>query len=559
MFNAKNKGVNIKFTCKFLRFSAFIFHLTMVVYTKQTASPHNVAVVGAGPVGTLTAIYLAQLGWEVSLYEARTDIRKENAYRGRSINLALSTRGILALRGAKMELDEQALKDAIPMRGRMIHSPDGHQSSQAYGVHGEYINSVDRGKLNIMLLDAAEQLPNIKILFEHKVVHCQLDTGELAFEVGKGDNSKTVAISHDFIVGADGAFSTVRRALMRCTRMDYQQTYIQHCYRELTIQPHVDAEGNHIFAMDPNHLHIWPKFSYMMIALPNKDKSFTCTLFMPQEKFDAICNQQQLIQFFQQEFPDAYELIGRDSLCEEYFRNPLGSLVSVKCKPYHYKDKCVILGDAAHSMVPFYGQGMNAGMEDVTILQEMLLRYPNSLGDALDAYTAFRHDDATAICDLAMYNYVEMRAHVRSPLYLIRKKIEGQLYRLFPSYVVPLYTMVSFTTIRYSEATRRSSRQGRWIWIVTGITVGVVLALLGRAGIRSYNSYFAALPPPPSSSQYINQFGKKVLSVTSATAGVTYNVAGSLWRVGCSAASTGAEVVSNSGKGIFNWMCGNGK
>ncbi|RKP24767.1 hypothetical protein SYNPS1DRAFT_33143 [Syncephalis pseudoplumigaleata] len=454
----------------------------MAIAKKEAGTPQSVAVVGAGPVGALAALYMAQLGWRVSLYEARSDIRKEQVYHGRSINLALSTRGILALRGTKLNLDEEVLREAIPMRGRMIHDQHGRQSSQAYGVHGEasrwtYINSVDRGKLNCRLLDAAEKHPNIKLKFGHKVVHCQPDLGALVVETGTDDARETFTISHDFIIGADGAFSTIRRALMRCTRMDYQQAYIPHCYRELTIQARVDAEGNRSFAMDPYHLHIWPKMSYMMIALPNTDQSFTCTLFMPQEKFDAIRSQQQLVEFFQQEFPDAYELIGRESLCEEYFRNPLGSLISIKCKPYHYQDKMVIIGDAAHSMVPFYGQGMNAGMEDVMILQEMLLRYQNSLSDALDAYTALRHDDAVAICDLAMYNYVEMRAHVHSPVYRARKAIEGVLYRLMPSYVVPLYTMVSFTTIRYSEATRRSQRQGRWIYIASGVALAVTLGL----------------------------------------------------------------------------------
>jgi hypothetical protein len=192
----------------------------------------------------------------------------------------------------------------------------------------------------------------------------------------------------------------------------------------------------------------------------------------------------------------------------------------------------VILGDAAHAMVPFYGQGMNAGMEDVMLLQEMLLRYPNSLADALDAYTTFRHEDAVAICDLAMYNYEEMRAHVRSPLYLFRKTVEGYLNRLLPSYIVPLYTMVSFTTIRYSEAMRRSRRQGRWIWIASGVVLAIVFGLLTRAGIYAYHHYLAALPPPPppSTKSYMNSIGNKLYSTASTTTDVTVKVVGKLWR-----------------------------
>ncbi|RKP04447.1 hypothetical protein THASP1DRAFT_35502 [Thamnocephalis sphaerospora] len=391
-------------------------------------------------------------------------------------------RGILALRGAGMGLDEAALQEAIPMRGRMIHGLDGSQSSQAYGVNGEYINSVDRGRLNMLLLDAAEQLPNVCIQFDHKMVHCQMETGTLVLETGSSSERRSFSETFDFIVGADGAFSAVRRELMRRTRMNYQQTYIEHCYRELTIHPILDEQGDQQFAMDPNHLHIWPKMSYMMIALPNLDKSFTCTLFMPEEKFEAIRDRSDLVTFFRSEFPDALRLMGEEGLCREYFANPLGSLMSVKCTPYHYRDRGVILGDAAHSMVPFYGQGMNAGLEDVGILRDMLQRYPNSLADALNAYTAHRHPDAEAICDLAMQNYVEMRAHVRSPIYLARKYVEGMLHRVFPQLVVPLYTMVSFTTIRYSEATRRSQRQGRILAICTAI---ILLSILGIVSLRA--------------------------------------------------------------------------
>ena len=296
-----------------------------------------------------------------------------------------------------------------------------------------------------------------------------------------------VKVNADLFIGADGAYSKVRQQLMRCVRMNYSQFYIDHAYMELCIPPTKEGE----YAIDPNHLHIWPRHSFMMIALPNRDKSFTVTLFMPWVKFDSIVIPKDLFEFFESTFPDALNYIGRDVLEYDFFHNPRGSLVTVKCTPYNYKDKCLILGDSAHAMVPFYGQGMNCGFEDVLVLCEQLDRFnipshpknpdPSCVETCLNEYTKVRNPDAEAMCDLAMYNYIEMRSSVVQSGYLFRKRIEGWLHRLFPSVVIPLYTMVSFSRIRYSEALSRWKRQSAWFdttrYVLNGIGFVSILGI----------------------------------------------------------------------------------
>ncbi|KAL1923369.1 uncharacterized protein VTP21DRAFT_8349 [Calcarisporiella thermophila] len=462
----------------------------------STVHKKKVAIVGGGLVGALTALYFGKYGWEVHVYERRKDIRlPENKERGRSINLALSQRGISALRGVGLGLEGIVLASAIPMHGRMIHiGAEGKRMPQAYGVHGEYINSVDRAKLNELLLDSAEQMENVQLHFEHTLKRCDFDAGKAEFEIG--DTGERLAVNADLIIGADGAYSSVRNQLMRVIRMNYQQEYIEHGYCELTIPPRHNEKGEPEYAMEPNFLHIWPRHSFMLIALPNPDKSFTCTLFMPFKNFDGIQTREDLLNFFRKHFNDSIALIGEERLVEEYFRNPRGSLMCVKCSPYHYSDKALIIGDAAHSMVPFYGQGMNCGFEDVELLFSLFDQFrvsPTHLATSsetqenkkdptlertLAAYTKMRHKDALAICDLAMYNYIEMRSSVVSPLYLMRKRVEAWLHLLMPRYVIPLYTMVSFTSIRYSEAVRRWETQTYWLAAgATGLATGVVGAL----------------------------------------------------------------------------------
>jgi kynurenine 3-monooxygenase len=363
-----------------------------------------VAVVGAGLVGSLEAVYLAQRGAQVHLFEYREDIRTMEHVPGRSINLAMSVRGLAAL--SKVGLGEHVRDQyGIPMRARMIHSPTGGTSAIPYGKEGEAIYSVGRRYVNEILLDEGERQDGVTFHFNHKLVKADLDTPELTFErrgpVGEGEE-RTVVVRPDLVIGCDGAYSSVRREMMKRPRFNYSQEYIPHAYMELSMPP-IDGD----FAMPPNYLHIWPRGKFMMIGLPNQDKSFTVTLFMPTEVFESITDSQSLLQFFDEHFNDSIPLIGRDRLVADYFANPAPPLVSVKCFPYHVAGSSLIMGDAAHAMVPFYGQGMNCGMEDCLELEEALEGSPD-LASALAAYSRQRNPDAEAMCDLAMYNYIEV-------------------------------------------------------------------------------------------------------------------------------------------------------
>ncbi|KAJ3187701.1 kynurenine 3-monooxygenase, mitochondrial precursor [Gaertneriomyces sp. JEL0708] len=453
--------------------------------------PFSVVIVGGGLVGSLAAVFFAKRGWNVQLYERRSDPRKGQSESGRSINLALSVRGISALTAAGVE--EGIVKTLLPMKGRMIHSKNGQGlMSQPYGIFGECINSVDRMMMNQHLLESAEKLPNVELHFEHDLMRCDFDAGEAIFVKTDGTHVKAKG---DLIVGADGAYSRTRQQLMRKVRMDYQQSYIDHAYVELTMPPAKDGG----FAMAPDHLHIWPRQTFMMIALPNLDKSFTVTLFMPWSKFESIGTPEELLHFFDTMFPDAVPLIGRDQLVELYFQNPKGSLMSVKCKPYHYTHRALIIGDAAHAMVPFYGQGMNCGMEDCLVFEEILTKHlgpalPHSprpdkqvIAAALAEYTATRNRDVEDMCDLAMYNYVEMRSSVTRRGYLIRKAVEGWLHWLMPQRVIPLYTMVSFTRIPYSDALRRWRRRTWWFDVLEDVAKVLLIGTATSVGVLALN------------------------------------------------------------------------
>ncbi|KAJ3271942.1 kynurenine 3-monooxygenase, mitochondrial precursor [Terramyces sp. JEL0728] len=425
---------------------------------ETACSNFKVVVIGGGLVGSLATVYFANKGYTVEMYEKRPDKHAS----GRSINLALSTRGIEALKGAGV--DDEIVPTLIPMKGRYIHALDGSFNTQNYGIFGQCINSVDRKLMNERLLTCAEKHAFVKLNFGVGVERCDFETGELTFVNDKKE--RIIVNDADLIIGADGAFSKVRQQLLRQTTVNYSQEYIGHLYVELNMPPTKSGD----YAMDSNHLHIWPRETFMMIALPNLDKSFTVTLFMPKEKFASIKTPQDLLTFFDVTFPDAVSLIGRDLLVEDYFKNPNGTLMTVKCDPYHYKNKAVIVGDAAHAMVPFYGQGMNCGFEDLLVLNDLFNRHVSSsrapteaeIGTILSDYTEIRKKDAHAICDLAKQNYIEMRSGVISPKYLLRKKFEAFWHRRFPDFIVPLYTMVSFSRIPYSEALQRYEKQTGW-------------------------------------------------------------------------------------------------
>ena len=435
------------------------------------------AVVGGGLVGSLQALLLSKCGYKVELYESRADIRTERHYGGRSINLALSVRGREALK--IVGLERTVLSDAIPMYARMIHSLSGATSSQAYGKCEQCIYSVDRRKLNELLLSEAERDPNISLNFEHKLVRANFEDNEYTFVKGPQADEVHVSVHADVIFGCDGAYSTVRRQMMRWGRLNYQQEYIDHGYKELRMPP--NENGN--FSMAPNFLHIWPREDFMMIALPNKDYSFTVTLFMPFNIFDAIETEEDLLAFFMKHFSDTVDKIGVERLVHDYFNNPVGKLVSVKCYPHFMANQAVVMGDAAHAVVPFYGQGMNAGFEDCLIYYEFLNR-ENDLLKAAQVYSESHWRDCHDIADLSMYNYHEMRSHVNSRLFVLRKKVDNFLHTLFPSRFIPLYTMVAFTRIPYHIVVQRNRKQRKMVTICLSLGSIITIFVVGFYALK---------------------------------------------------------------------------
>lgn len=350
---------------------------------------------------------------------------------------------------------------------------------------------MDRARLNELLLDAAEKMENVTVHFEHRFSQADLDNNRIEFIVSDGQKK---VYYNDLIIGADGAYSKMRSQMMRCMRMDYDQLYIDTGYCELSMPPAKGPDGKPTFALDPNHLHIWPRHTFMLIALPNPDFSFTCTLFMPFQMFEDIKTNEQLLDFFKENFMDSIPLIGEEALKQDFFNNPRGSLITIKASPYNYKDKSLIIGDAAHAMVPFYGQGMNCGFQDVEVLHQILDHHqiqPNvtdnkiqGLKEALDDYSKTRVKDAHAICDLALYNHYEMRHAVTSMKFLARRKLEGIIHSWFPRLIIPLYTMVSFSTLPYSQAIERWHRQTHCLNVAMISTTLATASLVATVGFK---------------------------------------------------------------------------
>jgi len=405
----------------------------------------NITIAGAGLVGSLVGIYLAKKGHNVHIIERRTDMRKEQISAGRSINLALSDRGLRGLAGAG--IDQDILKVAIPMKGRMMHSISGEQTFQPYGLAHQAINSVSRAGINIALMNCAESLPNLTITFNQKVLDVELDSATLV--VQDNQTQKRTFIESDCIIGADGAFSSIREKMMKTDRFNYSQTYIEQGYKELTIP----AAPNGDFLLDKNALHIWPRKQYMLIGLPNLDGSFTCTLFFPFEgnpSFESLKTDADVLAFFEEEFPDVIPLM--PTLLQDFAHNPTSSLVTVKSFPWSYSDKVLLIGDASHAILPFFGQGMNAGFEDCTVLSECLDRHPDNWEIAFKEFETNRKPNSDAIAELALENFVEMRDKVADLTFLRRKKIERLIQTQFPESFTSLYSMVTFSHIPYHEA-----------------------------------------------------------------------------------------------------------
>lgn len=432
-------------------------------------------IVGAGLAGSLLAVYLARAGWTVRLVERRHDPREKQFAEGRSINLAISARGIHALHRAGLE--ERVMRTALRMYGRMIHPIQGEPHLHPYsndptrGIH-----SVSRSALNLALLDAAAAEPRVTLQFERRCTNIDATQGSASFAVEGTESVETYCA--DVVVGADGAFSAMRACLQRTERFDYTQTFLTHGYKEMHI-PRVETGAHAPFAMHPSALHIWPRGASMMIALPNPDGSFTCTLFWPwdsnadspqEPNFATVRTAEEARAVFIRDYPDALALM--PTLSEDFERNIAGSMVTVRCSPWSANGRVTLIGDAAHAVVPFYGQGANASFEDCEALADALAAN-STVADALRAYEVARKANSNAIADMALANFIEMRDHSAKPSFSRKKKYARLLHRIFGNFFEPEYDLVSFSTVPYAEAQARGRRNE--LWMRLSIIIPIVL------------------------------------------------------------------------------------
>ena len=414
----------------------------------------SVTIVGAGLVGSLLSIYLSKRGYKVNVFERRADMRLQTMSAGRSINLALSDRGWRGLEG--VGIAEDIKKISIPMYGRFIHHKDGTNAYQPYGKDNQAIYSVSRADINMKLMDLAEQQENVNIQFNKKCTLINRKDLAITFE----DNlTKEISnTSADLLFGADGAFASSRLSIqLQSDRFEYNQHYIDCGYKELIIP----AGKNGEFLLDKNALHIWPRGSFMMIALPNPDGNFTCTLFLPfegEKSFSNLKTDKQVEEFFKSEFSDAFTLM--PTLISDFKTNATASLVTVKCFPWVFDNKIGLIGDAAHAIVPFYGQGMNCGFEDCVVLNELIEKHNDDWDIIFPEYEQLRKPDGDAIADLAIANFVEMRDKTADPKFILQKKIEAKFSQHYPDKWIPLYSMVTYSPhIRYSTALKEGQKQ----------------------------------------------------------------------------------------------------
>ena len=427
-------------------------------------SSEKMVVVGAGLVGSLWALMLARRGCTVDVFERRPDPRKGPVAGGRSINLALSDRGWKALERAGIA--DEVRKIAMPIEGRLMHARSGELTFQRYGAEDargvfegdpQCIYSISRANLNRLLVEAVEKHPDVKVHFGHKCTDVALDRNDGPVELTfKTESGETKSITADRVFGTDGAFSAVRDRLMRTDRFDFAQKYLTHGYREVEMKP---AE-NGGFRMREDCLHIWPRGQYMLMALPNPDKTFTCTLFAPYEGPDGLENIEDAAAarvYFERNFPDVMEHL--PNFDADWAQHPTSSLVMVQCEPWHHGSRIALMGDAAHAIVPFYGQGMNSGMEDCTALDRLMTEWGEDWSGMLEAYTEERKPAGDAILELALRNYIEMRDKTGDERFLLQKRIEARLAQRFPGRWMPLYSQVTFSHIPYHEALAAGKRQ----------------------------------------------------------------------------------------------------
>lgn len=420
------------------------------------SSPEKVTLIGAGLTGPLLAVLLRQRGFGVEIYERRPDMRRFRVSAGRSINLALSTRGIHALQQAG--LWERMRRIIIPMKGRMMHSVAGALTFQPYGKDDtEVINSISRAELNIALMDAAEERGAV-IHFNQRCTGYELKTG--AIRLRNENNGEEASLETDAVIGSDGSASAIRTEMLKLNRFNFSQQYLDYGYKELTIPAGTNGEHR----LEKNALHIWPRGNLMLIALPNIDGTFACILFLPfegKDSFASLTTRVTMLQFFQDRFPDAFRLM--PELGDNYAASPTGAMVTVKCSPWHVEGKSLLLGDAAHGIVPFFGQGINCGFEDCSYLVELLDRQCADWPRAFAQFEKERKINTDAIADMAIENFTEMRDRVADARFLVRKKVELALEAKYPALFVPKYAMVTFHRIPYSVALTRGAIQDRML------------------------------------------------------------------------------------------------
>jgi len=409
-------------------------------------------IIGAGLVGSLWSVYLSKVGYKVTIFERRSDIRKAEISAGKSINLALSTRGWKAL--DTVGIGDEIRKIAIPMSGRVMHSLEGELTYQPYGKEGEVIYSISRGGVNAKMLDIAEKKGNATIRYNEKCTGVDLENNIVYLE-----NSITKEKSEhqsNVIFACDGAFSAVRyKAMQKLDRFNYSQQYIEDGYRELLLPANKDGS----YQLEKNALHIWPRGRFMLIALPNEDGSFTCTLFMPykgENSFETLTDKEAVTNFFKTTFPDFYKMM--PNLADTWEDYPLSSLSIIRCFPWAHK-KIILMGDAAHATVPFYGQGMNSGFEDCTVMWELMQKHQENWKTVFEEFQTLRKPDGDGIQDLSLHNYYVMRDYVADPQFLLQKKIEAHFSEKHPDKWLPLYSQVTFSHIRYSEAWQTGQKQ----------------------------------------------------------------------------------------------------
>ena len=408
---------------------------------------NKTVLIGAGLSGPLMATYLTMHGYNVDIYEKRSDMRLNNISAGRSINLALSIRGIRALKEIGLYNEIKSLM--IPMKGRMIHDLNGETNLQPYGKNNkEVIYSISRAELNKKLITASENTGKVQIFFEHELTNTDLNNNSLIF-------NNNIEKSFDQVIGCDGSSSVLRSEIIDKTNAIFTKKPLGHAYKELTIPSLSNG-----FAIEPNALHIWPRGKFMLIALPNMDKSFTCTLFMPikgDTSFQTLKSHNDVTSLFKTYFPDVLKFI--PNLHDEFLENPVGELATIYLNPWHYKEKTVLIGDAAHAIVPFFGQGMNASFQDCTVLNQLIGHYGNNWNKIFSKFSKKHIVNGHAIADMAIENYEEMRDSVNKSTYQAQRKLEFTLEQEFPNKFIPRYSMVSFSERPYSEVYETGEKQ----------------------------------------------------------------------------------------------------